>query len=249
MRLRIFSDLHLEFADFEPPAVAADVVVLAGDIGLGTEGVEWAAQHFHGTDVIYVPGNHEAFGSALPVFGKNLRAFGARCGVHVLDQEAVSLHGIRFLGCTLWTDFQLQRDGGLAASLAEDYFADFYQIRVSPSGRRLCANDVVGWHRRGLAWLEKQMEISIKEPTVIVTHHAPSRRSLRAQYASELSSAAFASDLEAFVALSGAAVWVHGHTHYCTDYELGATRVVSNQRGYPNEGVERFNSEFTIDVG
>ena len=59
MRIRIFSDLHLEFFAFEPVDVPADVVVLAGDIQNGHYGLGWARKTFPDTAIVYVMGNHE----------------------------------------------------------------------------------------------------------------------------------------------------------------------------------------------
>ena len=60
LRIRVLSDLHLEAAPFDPPAAAADVVVLAGDIHNGAAGVEWAQRTFE-APVLYVAGNHEPY--------------------------------------------------------------------------------------------------------------------------------------------------------------------------------------------
>jgi hypothetical protein len=106
MRLRVFSDLHLEFERFDPPAVDADVVVLAGDIGTRTHGLTWALQTFD-VPVVYVPGNHEFYGGATPHLVHKLKAMAAGTHVHVLDEDAVVIGGVRFLGATMWTDFQL----------------------------------------------------------------------------------------------------------------------------------------------
>ena len=40
MKVQILSDLHLGFADFEIPKTDADVIVLAGDIHVGTRADE-----------------------------------------------------------------------------------------------------------------------------------------------------------------------------------------------------------------
>ena len=61
MKLHILNDLHIEFEEFAPPATGADVVVLAGDIGVGMDGLRWAKARFSDTPVIYVPGNHEFY--------------------------------------------------------------------------------------------------------------------------------------------------------------------------------------------
>ena len=41
-----------------------------------------------------------------------------------------------------------------------------------------------------------------------------------------------ASNLDEIVENSGAALWLHGHTHVSQDYWIGSTRVVCNPRGY-----------------
>ncbi|SOB78092.1 Predicted phosphoesterase [Marinobacter sp. LV10R510-11A] len=109
MRLRILSDLHVEcFQEgHDVPDVAADVVILAGDIHRKTEGLSWAAERFAGQEIIYVPGNHEFYGTSMPDTRKALRADAKRLGIHLLDNDTVNIGGVRFHGTTLWTDFGL----------------------------------------------------------------------------------------------------------------------------------------------
>lgn len=62
MKLHIVSDLHNEFTPHQPApevAAAADVIVLAGDIDLGTKELAWARDAFPNREVVYVAGNHE----------------------------------------------------------------------------------------------------------------------------------------------------------------------------------------------
>ena len=105
MRMHVLSDLHNEFEPFAPPRAEADVVVLAGDIDIGKKGVRWAASACGGRPVIYVPGNHEYYGHAIPKLTLELESLGASVGVRVLDCAVETIKGIRFLGCTLWSDF------------------------------------------------------------------------------------------------------------------------------------------------
>lgn len=63
MKLHILTDLHLEFGPFYPPETDADLVILAGDTDVGTKGITWAKEAFIGKQVVYVPGNHEYYGS------------------------------------------------------------------------------------------------------------------------------------------------------------------------------------------
>lgn len=62
MKIRVLSDLHLEFHDWTPPQSDADIIVLAGDIHVGVHGIEWARRSFPLLPVTYVPGNHEFYG-------------------------------------------------------------------------------------------------------------------------------------------------------------------------------------------
>lgn len=110
MRLQILSDLHLEMMDppysWRIPETAADVVVLAGDIGVGVKGVRWAMREMDRLNrtAVYVPGNHEYYGEQMGVLEKmKMGARGSR--VHVLDMEEVVVERVRFLGATLWTDY------------------------------------------------------------------------------------------------------------------------------------------------
>lgn len=43
------------------------------------------------------------------------------------------------------------------------------------------------------------------------------------------------------------ALWVHGHTHDSCDYELGATRIVCNPRGYEDEN-SAFDPELVVTL-
>jgi len=110
MKLHMLSDLHTEFAGFSPPDTGADVVILAGDIGVGLGGIEWAARRFPKVPVIYVPGNHEFYGHDIGLTDQLKAA--APADIHILNNDTLELEGIRFLGCTLWTDFNLHGEGG-----------------------------------------------------------------------------------------------------------------------------------------
>jgi predicted phosphodiesterase len=57
MKLHILSDLHVEFGDMKTPYVESDVVVLAGDVHIGTKGLNWIKNKFKGKEVIYILGN------------------------------------------------------------------------------------------------------------------------------------------------------------------------------------------------
>ncbi|HOX24298.1 MAG TPA: metallophosphoesterase [Candidatus Krumholzibacteria bacterium] len=246
MRLLLLSDLHLEFADFAPPAVDADLVLLAGDISTGTAGVAWAAAAFGDRPVVYVPGNHEYYGEAFPRHLGALRRAAKGTGVRVLDRGVLELDSVRILGCTLWTDFDLHGDSRAARALAAERMWDYREIRISPRLRAARPRDTLRWHRRARAWLARELA-GANARTVVVTHHAPSAGSVSVAPDDQPFSPAYASNLEALITTSGPALWLHGHIHRARDYRLGGTRVVCNPRGYPGQHTG-FDVGFTVDL-
>lgn len=256
MRIRPLSDIHLEFGDFEPPPVDADVVVLAGDIGAGTRGVLWANRTFPKTPVVYICGNHEYYGGYLPDTTHALRA-AANPNVHVLQHEAVAIDGVVFAGVTLWTDMALNKSPRRASMSLRRGMVDYKAIQVNPAAdlpgtppdspaRMLRPSDTIRFHHDGKRWLEQVFE-QIHEPLVVVTHHAPSPKSLLLGDKGVIR-AAYASQLESFVEASGAKLWLHGHTHKFSDYRLGETRVMCNARGYVGSPAVGFQPELVVEI-
>lgn len=249
MKLHVVSDLHTEFAPFSPPETGADALVLAGDTGTGLRGMElargWAEAL--GKPVVYVAGNHEFYGEALPRLHEKLAAAAEGTEVHFLEDRAVVVGGARILGCTLWTDFDLFGNRVLDGAAAQAVMNDFRKIRVSPDFRRFGPGDARSLHLRSLRWLRARLDEPFDGPTVIVTHHAPGLRSVAPPYRSNPVTAAYASDLE-WLLDGRAALWIHGHTHVCVDYTVGGTRVVANQRGYPDDPVPGFDPALVVEV-
>lgn len=241
------SDIHAEFAPFDPPEVESDVLVLAGDVGNGPKGLALAKEWARGRPVVYVAGNHEYYRQALPRLTDALRE-GAEGGpVHFLENRAVVLGGVRFLGCTLWTDFDLFGHRARSAAAAQAAMNDFRIIRVDPSYRRFTPADARAIHLESIRWVVERLDEPHDGPTVIVTHHTPSLRSCAPQHRDDQVTAAYASDLE-WLLDGRAALWIHGHTHYCCDYTMGGTRVLANQRGYPHEPPAGFDATLVVTV-
>jgi predicted phosphodiesterase len=247
MRLLVLSDLHVEFAPF--PAVqgrqridqGVDVVILAGDIHVGTQGLVWSRQTFPDKPIVYVSGNHELYDGHWCNTLDLMREQARIQDVHLLENDGVFVGGVQFLGTTLWTDFELfgahTRDAAMAA--AKRTMVDYRAIAIdsSPdttataSTRCLQPMDTLERHRISRAWLDQALQHADPARTVVITHHYPSFQSTAPMYQQDLGSAAFGSDLEHW--MGRAALWVHGHTHSSFDYGLNGTRVVCNPRGYP----------------
>jgi hypothetical protein len=247
MKLHIVSDLHAGFAPFDPPDVDADVLVLAGDVDTGVRGMKMAAGWARGRPVIYVAGNHEFYGESIPRHLQKLADAAAGTEVRFLENQAAAIGGVRFLGCTLWTDFDLFGQRMLDAAAAQMAMNDFRSIRVDPQYRRFHPTDAMAMHATSLRWLVDRLDEPFDGPTVVVTHAAPSLRSVKPVHRKDPVTAAYASNLDAL--FDGRAVlWIHGHTHVCCDYTEGGTRVIANQRGYPHEHTGGFDPAFTVEV-
>ncbi len=247
MKLHILSDLHTEFAEFTPPATDADVIILAGDIGVGFDGIEWAARWFPDAPVIYVLGNHEYYGHDIGL-ADELKA-AASPNIRILDNDILDLDGVRFLGCTLWTDFKLYGEGEAWSSRqrARRSILDFTSIRSGK--RRFTPEDSVDLHETSKTWLVGELERKFDGPTVVVTHHLPAPTSVAKRYANDSLNPAFASRLEDIIEKYGPELWIHGHTHVPCDYELLDTRIVCNPRGCPGEKHDsRFQAGLIVEV-
>ncbi len=256
MKIHILSDLHNEFSQFKPPQTDADVVVLAGDIDGGIEGVRWAKQTFL-KPVVYVAGNHEFYRGEMRGDIQHLRDFTNNSHVHFLERNVAELCGVRFIGTTLWTDFKLDSYGkkgmNRAMENAQLHMNDFSLIQLDK--KRFQPRDAVEIFRQSSQFIADALAVPFAGKTVVVTHHGPSPKSVHPRYASNPLNAAFCSDLEYLMQRDKApALWIHGHTHDSFDYQVGTTRVVANPRGYtrrftPNEQENHlFNPGLIIDI-
>ena len=239
MKINILSDLHLGFASMEPPRNDADVVVLAGDIARPDLAAEWAIAL--DKPVLYVPGNHEFYGDSLDGALAKLRRLCAGSGVDVLDNSEVRINGVRFLGTTLWTDFRLFGSRNLAAAARQEALRcmrDFSRIRARSDAPDLFQpTDAARLFAVQSGWLAQALARPFAGPTVVITHHAPSRLGLNPRFADSPLNPAYASSLDdEIAAFENVPVWVHGHTHIAKTYRIGKTVVRSNALGFAAKG-------------
>lgn len=247
MKIQLLSDLHLETHPQwrAAPVPGADVLVLAGDIGSyqsgsRLEGQDFGLEHFSPargwpTPVVFVPGNHEYDGLDFDQAHTRLRNTCARLGIHWLERESLTLQGVRFLGTTLWTDFDaLGRD---EKSRSKAFRAANYYLQktgTTRQGKAWLAEDIRAQALVCQQWLCDALHTPFDGPTVVVTHFAPSLHSADPRYGRTPGTAGFCNALDAL--LPHAQLWLHGHLHAPSDYVHAGCRVVANPLGYARKG-------------
>jgi hypothetical protein len=262
MRIQLLSDLHLEaHPHFTPvPAPGAELLVLAGDIGSYQGGSQLADADFglarfsprNGwpVPVLYVPGNHEYDTYDFDAAHARLRETCERLGIVFLERAVVSTQAlfeaprppVRFIGTTLWSDFDALTppDGAAAGALAAQlkardkaFRAANYYLRKAGTqwrGQPMLAEQVREQALLCQAWLREALAQPFEGQTVVITHFAPSLRSADPRYGLAPGTAGFCNALDEL--LGQAQLWLHGHLHCPSDYVAQGCRVVANPLGY-----------------
>ena len=268
MNIQLLSDLHLEaHPHFVPePAPGADVLVLAGDVGSYQEGSQLADQDFGlarfsplplgagwPTPVLFVPGNHEYDAQDFDEAHARLRSTCDRLGIAWLERETLVMQGVRFVGTTLWSDFDALADHegsadlGRRLKLREKAFraANFYLRKTGGTrdGEPFLAEAMRDQALLCQQWLAQALAVPFAGPTVAVTHFAPSLLSADPRYGLVPGTAGFCNAIDGL--LPRASLWLHGHLHAPSDYTVRGEsgdgspwqcRVVANPLGYARKG-------------
>ncbi|HPH12246.1 MAG TPA: metallophosphoesterase [Burkholderiaceae bacterium] len=282
MKIQLLSDLHLEAHPqwVAQPAPDADLLVLAGDIGSYQAGSlltdsdfglsRFSPLHSWPTPVLFVPGNHEYDTLDFDAAHTRLRETCIRLGITWLEREAITLNGlapdvnssndsIRFIGTTLWSDFdalaaQSPRDGcsetSLLRSREKAYRAANYYLRKTGTtwrGELMLAEQVRELSLDCQQWLRLELSEPFDGTTVVITHFAPSLQSADPRYGLTPGTAGFCNHLDDL--LPHAQLWLHGHLHAPSDYVKSGCRIVANPLGYVRKREqELFIPKMTIDT-
>jgi Icc-related predicted phosphoesterase len=256
MKAQIFSDLHVDVSPPPPITIGGDVdlVVVAGDTAQGAHNSFVALRRIvpEKIKIVMVMGNHEFYRRCLPEELLQARELAPSFNVQILENDAVVLGGIRFAGCTLWTDYKLFGANNAAAAMrvASHGLNDHRLIswRKNP-WQRFRPEEALLTHTASKAFLVETLATPFAGPTVVVTHHAPQWLSVHPQYRSDLLTTAYVSDLSALIMEFQPEIWVHGHVHSSFDYAVGhITRVLCNPHGYWDENPD-FKPSLVVEVG
>lgn len=237
MKFLLYSDLHLEVANYRPPlslldSNPPDCVVLAGDIGTGLMAMPWAQKYFTARDipVLYVAGNHEFWGKDYATHYQDLYESGKKHGVTFLQNESVTIKDVRFIGCTLWTDYKYQQvNQHLGMIQAIKGMNDYH--RIENNGRKLSPADLLTSHENSVAYIKSQLTQK-DYPNVVITHMGPSKLSIDPKFDGDPYNHCYISQLDDIMYYQAPRYWVHGHVHSTFHYFVESTEVVTNPRGY-----------------
>lgn len=271
MKINVISDLHLDFADLNLPG--GDVLILSGDICearhlkrdmynkdmvlLEHERKDQRPDRYYRffeeecskyREVVMVMGNHEHYGFQYQKTYAHIAA-NLPANVTLLEDQTHTIDDVTFVGATLWTD--MNKMDALTMFHMKSAMNDYRQVTMFNEAKnvyhRLDPERTVADHYRSKKFITDTVTADPDKKYVVVTHHAPSKASIKPKYAGDtLMNGAYSSDLsDIMLDNPQIRLWTHGHTHDVFDYMIGSTRVICNPRGYQN--YEERANEFRAD--
>ena len=264
MKIRLISDIHLEFAQFNLPVMeneSEQVLCICGDLNpfynfekkyKGERSTEYFFESLQGRfkEILYVPGNHEYYNSRIEdddLFAKKCEDF----GVKLLQNSATLIQdNTLIVGATLWTDFD--KENPISMSQIQYSLNDFQ--RIVTKNHLFTPHLALYIHKHQLEFIRETIRAfrsTISDLKVVVlTHHAPHYNSIGIQYRDSNLNGAYFSDLSTTIEELKPNYWLHGHVHSSNNYKIFDTTVISNPRGYCKYKAENpdFNPNFIIEV-
>lgn len=245
MKIHQVSDLHLEWGPCELPG--GDILILAGDtieirnIEKKESFIDFFEELKKYREVLYIFGNHEYYygdiNESIDSFKEFLQEYKIS-NVTVLEDSYKIIDDVIFIGATLWSDFY--KDNPCVKWSASRRMNDFKLVECAhfPFNPDLALEK----HNFSKNYIEKIVKENSEKDVVLITHHAPSYRSISREYVNDDLNGAYASDCEyLFYENENIKLAFHGHIHSSSDYMINKTRVLCNPRGYVGHGE---NSEF-----
>jgi predicted phosphodiesterase len=263
MKIRLWSDLHLEFTDnkfdhlWQPAEEDKEqTLILSGDIakGMGARHfVEELCKHFK--YVLMTCGNHEFYDNDFYKVIEDWRAYSNGGSIlidkgpdnfHFLYNESAILDGVRFIGGTMWTDYN--GADPICMGAAHRIMTDFGVIRCE--GQYITPHFIIREHDKFMDFLLQKFDEPFDGPTVVMSHHSPGNELKRRGRLGDRVGPAYFADIEEVIGHHNKAkVWTHGHTHRNWDYMINETRVLCNPYGYFGHATNgQFDPKFTFEV-
>lgn len=237
MKLRVVSDCHIDYRPSVMDSIVrkicknaegVEVLVVAGDLceTSSKEGntFRFAIKHFTEAfpTVLFVPGNHEYYGSSFEVTDAFIRSVMVDYPTFINLREVpfAEVAGQRFVGDTLWFD------PATPLALTKQYaLNDFECIEKFAAEIK----------QRGPA-ARKRLVSLVQKGDIVVTHHAPAVEVVRwLPHDSDITRAYYVHDCESLISHRKPRAWFHGHTHhriFATSRANAGTLFYCNPLGY-----------------
>ncbi len=234
MDVLVVSDLHIHASNMAAPTTHADVILIAGDLSYHKSQIyEYFYKLGDHTPIIYVPGNHEYEGHNINTFDDELKELLYDLPyVSVLQNESIVIGDTKFIGSTLWTDFELyshQHPISETMKLVQNSINEYSTILNDK--KLLTAQKTKDLHEVAVKYLSYELKKNPYQGTTFVaTHFLPHPESIDKSYENNLLNSYFCSNLEHLIGFSE--FWVHGHTHKSKNYNKNGTNIICNPRGY-----------------
>ena len=221
---QVISDIHFEAhpdqgttfweSYFNPEGV--DLLVLAGDV-VEYWGIHKYLSEFakHYSDIIYVLGNHEYYGSTKEEVGDIVSASNKNMpsNVRVLNRDVCYVANQKFCGTTLWFKNNPQ------TMLHKSRLNDFRRIK-----------DYENWvfeeNNRDIDFLQSTAD----EDAIVITHHLPTVGGVPKRFVGSALTGFFLCDMQPYGLHPK--IWIFGHTHWHVDFtDEDGTRFLANPFG------------------
>lgn len=246
MKITYMSDLHLEFGWLREEPEEGDILILAGDIDFYPRYQDKGIRHWmydqlkRFNHVLFVTGNHEYYNGDFNCVNDMFFDHEAQLeNFHFLYNSSVIIEGIKFIGCTWWTDFK-NNDPMIKHQI--QFQLNDYQL-IWKGHNKLLPDDIYQEHERSSQFLVDEIEKSGLN-SVVITHHAPSEFSSATHYRGTVLNYGFCNSWEKYLEMTGPKYWIHGHCHTTSAYKIGETTVLCNPRGYWSK---EENPEFDVN--
>lgn len=243
MRILVLSDMHTEFWRNKAPVLPQipaniDLVIAAGDIGVGVEGMHWVRGMFPESQIIYINGNHELYHHEYFDLKNEQTLLANQLNIHFLDPGTVTIDGRKFIGANLWTDFKLRGYRDLEPWDLQG-FADFNVIRFNEDKMSLSTMRQI--HQLEKQYIVSELEKGNNDKTVVITHFVPSQLCIAPKWVNNNCNPYFTNDLDDLFDCFKYPIHIYGHTHDRMDqvHPYG-TRLIGNPLGYPKENPEQY---------
>jgi len=225
MQFLAMSDIHVEFhrdkgksflRSLDTPE-EVDAILIAGDLGnypVLANAVGWLCEK--GPRIILVAGNHDFYFSS---FKKTRELYKSLEEKHenftFLDNSSTEVEGVAIHGTTLWFPGGPQN---------ERYSRGLNDFDVIQNFRQ----HVYKEHKKA----KKFLWDVVKKGDVVLTHHAPSAKSIRPRYGASNMNCFYFAAMDQLIHEVQPLFWIHGHMHTHNGYYIQKTGVYCNAFGY-----------------